>query len=327
MDTSAIIAALRDRAKKFVSLETPQDQDLGDVAVDVGAGFIPGVGTVQSARDLERARREGDGLGIGLAGLGLIPFVGGMTKAAGALRKGAKAADKTAGALRTYPRSEALETARQNAVKMLGLPETNTAMDRAKALGFVDDGYHGTLSPDYILEHGFSKREVDGRSFKPTFTSNTPEAANTYATDFERVTDGTGAAVFPLKVRLGQSKEADWGGAKYSDVGNKVWRDIFAAQRNGFDSYVAKNIKDPFHSDAKVLPHDVRATFSPSQVRSRFAAFDPARINDNDLLGAATPAMMATLAGGAIATAATARALREPKKDEKKKGLSQNEER
>lgn len=91
MDTEALIAALRDRARKFVSLDTPEDGDLGDVAADVAAGFVPGVGTALSARDFERARREGDKLGMSLAGVGMVPVVGGMTRA---VTKALRGADK-----------------------------------------------------------------------------------------------------------------------------------------------------------------------------------------------------------------------------------------
>lgn len=98
MDTQALIAALRDRARKFVSLDTPEDADLADTAIDIGAGFLPVVGTAQAGRDFERARREGDALGMGLAGLGMVPVVGGVTKGISKLRKGAKAADKAADA-------------------------------------------------------------------------------------------------------------------------------------------------------------------------------------------------------------------------------------
>lgn len=98
MDTQALIAALRDRARKFVALDTPEDADLADTAIDIGAGFLPVVGTAQAGRDFERARREGDKLGMGLAGLGMVPVVGGVTKGISKLRKGAKAADKAADA-------------------------------------------------------------------------------------------------------------------------------------------------------------------------------------------------------------------------------------
>jgi hypothetical protein len=101
MDAQAIIAALRDRARKFVSLDTPEDQDLGDLAIDIGAGFVPGIGQAQAGRDFERARREGDKLGMALAGVGMVPVVGGVAGAANKARKGAKASEETVKALRS----------------------------------------------------------------------------------------------------------------------------------------------------------------------------------------------------------------------------------
>lgn len=86
--SEAIIEALRNRAKRFFSLDTPANPDLGEVATDVAAGFVPGVGTALSARDFERARREGDALGMGLSAAGMIPVAGGGVRAVTqALRK------------------------------------------------------------------------------------------------------------------------------------------------------------------------------------------------------------------------------------------------
>ena len=98
MDYQEVINALRDRTRKFVSLDTPKDSDLGDLAIDIGAGFVPVVGTATSARDFERARRENDKLGMALSSLGMIPVVGGVTAGVSKLRKGAKVADKVADA-------------------------------------------------------------------------------------------------------------------------------------------------------------------------------------------------------------------------------------
>ena len=70
MDYQNVINELRNRARKFVSLDTPEDVDLGDMALDIGAGFLPVVGTAQAGRDFERARREGDKLGMGLSEIG-----------------------------------------------------------------------------------------------------------------------------------------------------------------------------------------------------------------------------------------------------------------
>lgn len=66
--------------RKMVSLDTPQDMTTGETVADIAAGFVPGLGTAQSARDFERARREGDKLGMGLAAVGMLPVVGGMVK-------------------------------------------------------------------------------------------------------------------------------------------------------------------------------------------------------------------------------------------------------
>ena len=92
MDASALIDALRSRAKKFVALDTPEDQDLADVATDIGAGFVPGVGTALSARDFERSRRENDKLGMALSSIGMVPVVGGATRA---MSKALRGAEKT----------------------------------------------------------------------------------------------------------------------------------------------------------------------------------------------------------------------------------------
>ena len=40
------------------------------------------------------------------------------------------------------------------------------------------------------------------------------------------------------------------------------------------------------------------AVTDPSQIRSRFAAFDPARRYESDLLGAANPALLGAIATG-----------------------------
>lgn len=98
MDASALIDALRSRAKKFVALDTPDDQDLADVATDISAGFVPGVGTALSARDFERSRREGDKLGMALSSIGMVPVVGGATRAVSKALRGAEKAPRMSAA-------------------------------------------------------------------------------------------------------------------------------------------------------------------------------------------------------------------------------------
>jgi hypothetical protein len=61
----------------------------------------------------------------------------------------------------------------------------------------------------------------------------------------------------------------------------------------------AVTMHDPGRGPAKLI--DVLAVFEPSQIRSRFAAFDPARINEADLLGFADPRLLGLTAAGTAA--------------------------
>ena len=66
-------ADLKKRAERTLSLDPQPEADLGDMAVDVVGGFIPGVGQALAARDVERARRANDPAGMAMAGAGMIP--------------------------------------------------------------------------------------------------------------------------------------------------------------------------------------------------------------------------------------------------------------
>ena len=70
--------------------------------------------------------------------------------------------------------------AQKNAVEMLGLPKGNTAMDRAKALGFNIDYKHGTERLDRLLE----KNSLDPRratSGPMPYGTDSAEIASNYA--------------------------------------------------------------------------------------------------------------------------------------------------
>jgi len=107
MDRQAVIDALRDRARKFVSLDTPADADLVDTAQDIGYGFVPVLGQALATRDYERARRDDDKLGMLLSAAGMLPIAGGVPLAINKARKGGKsveaAIEATAQALRRVP--------------------------------------------------------------------------------------------------------------------------------------------------------------------------------------------------------------------------------
>jgi hypothetical protein len=76
---------LRNWANPLISLDSPEQLSGDQMAADIAAGFTPGVGTVQGARDLVRGLRAGDPVEAGLGALGMIPMVGGMTKGGRAL--------------------------------------------------------------------------------------------------------------------------------------------------------------------------------------------------------------------------------------------------
>ena len=80
-------AELRRRLEQMMSLNEPQNMDVADVAADIAAGFLPGVGQAQAMRDFERARRVNDVAGMGLATLAALPVIGGVTKAAKVTKK------------------------------------------------------------------------------------------------------------------------------------------------------------------------------------------------------------------------------------------------
>lgn len=94
-------AQLRRRLEQMMSLNEPQNADTIDVVADVGAGFVPGLGQAQAVRDFERARREGDAVGMGLSTLAGAPLIGGVAKAANVARKAGKLQDIAEGAMQT----------------------------------------------------------------------------------------------------------------------------------------------------------------------------------------------------------------------------------
>lgn len=87
-----LLAYSQNLAKKYTSLDTPQDQTLGETLGDVALGFVPVVGTAQAARDFVRAERENDRLGMGLSAASVLPVAGGFVKAGRTATKASKIA-------------------------------------------------------------------------------------------------------------------------------------------------------------------------------------------------------------------------------------------
>ncbi len=215
----------------------------------------------------------------------------------------------------SFPQSEALETARKNAVKMLGLPENNTPAMRAAALGFDAPAVH-------FSRHGIDTNVLDsGKYAMSPFDAvgthvGSPQAAlerfrNTVAT-----TDQIKGSTYPVLIKQGRQftdNGATWAEEPLSmklremgghDTARKTYPELNAELRGrltkDFDSIPYVNDVEAKGQISYIVP--------PQNIRSRFAAFDPARVNENDLLGAATPGFLSLLgagAGGGVAYANT----------------------
>ena len=215
-------------------------------------------------------------------------------QAGGALKAAAKAAEKAAAqtAFRQaaeqtvksiYPQADALERARQNAVKMLGLPENNTAMDRARAMGFVHDQlFHGTVND-------FPAFKVSDRS--SVYATDSPAIADIYANATGRHKGlrevNASPNVMPLMYRgklLEVSDQGKTGGGWLGDnlaaaLGTEWRRNLVKeVPSKGYSGIKVKDMDDLGGRQSQYIFPD------PIVLRSRFAAFDPAEMDKPGLL-------------------------------------------
>jgi hypothetical protein len=242
------------------------------------------------------------------------------------------------------PYEIAQEVAQKNATEMLGLPANNTAMDRAKAIGYDTPAFHGTNRNFKGFSNEMLGATTGAKSAqKAHFLAANPEMSNTYVStrgvynssppayeklvknkkafeEFNAAPDnqskwmvlekygmnyGSGQ-VMPVLVKLGNPKIKDYQGLGYRD---ETFNDLIkSAKKSKKDSVVFKNTYDIGPYEGKNVQSDVYAIFNPANIRSRFAAFDPARVNEPDLLAAGVP--LGLIAGTQIDM---------PKKKEKRK--------
>jgi hypothetical protein len=176
-----------------------------------------------------------------------------------------------------YPQSEALELARLNAIRMLGLHEHNTPEDRARAMGFEPGWGHG--SPHNAITEMHSSR-TGAQGPGAYATQHLPETAM-YAGGKE------GATSYPLMVKRAQALDI---GMKnpYEHFGveddQALKRALHDADKTGMvvkQPSTADWLKDLDVADYPERNHYV--SMHPHTFRSRFAAFDPARAHEAGL--------------------------------------------
>jgi len=152
----------------------------------------------------------------------------------------------------------------------LGLPPNNTAMDRARAMGFDTPAYHATLAD----VDKFKKNKVTAYGDRFFFS---PDA--NYANEFAPL-DST-IAGHTDKVKAWKEKNAGGAGQNIMPVMLK-----------------SEAMKDWTHISPEYVVKD------PSAIRSRFAAFDPMKRHDADMLGFASPQLLGGMGLGGAGMAA-----------------------
>lgn len=232
------------------------------------------------------------------------------------------------------PQAEALKIAQANAALPkeqggLGLPPNNTPMDRAKAMGFDLDVYHGTANEIKNLDPKLYGKVTGAKTAKSAFwTSESPEVARTYAEysakeypvkkllneaevagnknnwdlydkkvmqaeKLEKAIQsqyGHGQTIMPLKVRSSDLMPIEMSGKSFDDFGvsDEIMSAIGSVKKDNLNKGVLlKNLDDAI--GRYNLPANHVAITNPSGVRSKFAAFDPKRANEPDLLAGALP--------------------------------------
>jgi len=95
----------------------------------------------------------------------------------------------------------------------------------------------------------------------------------------------SGANVMPISLRYKNPMMYDFKGSAYRE---QTYNDLVnQAKAGGHDALILRNTYDPGAGTAKLV--DVGVVFDPAQIRSKFAKFDPAKINSPDILAAGIP--------------------------------------
>jgi hypothetical protein len=193
----------------------------------------------------------------------------------------------------SYPQQEALDTAQRNAALPveeggLGLPKDNTPEMRAMAMGFDTEVLHGTARdfPSFDLSKAGTNTRQAGDELG-IFSTSKPFLADDYALIASRGgwanrTDPENAVVYPLVGSFKNPKKYQTATEFYRDADAMAaeqklgsWREQL--QKEGYDSvFVRPDLEEV-------------VAFNPNQLRSRFAAFDPMRKNEPDLLAGVLP--------------------------------------
>jgi hypothetical protein len=211
------------------------------------------------------------------------------------------------------PQAEALQLAQQRAALPveqggLGLPPTNTAMERAAAMGFDAPAFHGTNKSFDAFKVGKGGVDELGAG---AYTTEAPYAANMWAT-------GEGGNVMPMMVkskdvfdrsninkdsyldiaaRIKQNPESlpplvrSWADESVEDLAKYIEQ---TSKQGGLNTWLERAQYIGAKDQGSQIPLQ-QVTFNPENIRSRFAAFDPFRKTAATAaaMGVAAPNLMA----------------------------------
>lgn len=174
----------------------------------------------------------------------------------------------------------------------LGLPPDNTAMDRAKALGYEEGWAHG--SPDPTITELRSSR-IGAQGPGAYATNYLPETGMYSKSE-------PGATSYPLMVRRKEAIETGFNNP-YDELkvkaDDELLSELFSRNKSAIVTTQEKTPEWLLNAGVPDMPERSHfVSVKPSNFRSRFAAFDPFEINSPDLLKAKGGAVQKMAVGG-----------------------------
>jgi len=189
-------------------------------------------------------------------------------------------------------RDEMLRAINENTIYSKKLPQAELELLDAKYKELMPYGWYNTYEPKQFQE---LKKELVNLVGKESAAPALKKIDDFMSVKAERmISENTqeGGNVLPVALRYKNPMVYDFAGSSYRD---QSYSDLIdQAMAGGHDALIMKNTYDPASGPSKLI--DVGAVFSPDQIRSHFAAFDPFRkdVATATAMGVALPDLLAS---------------------------------